>query len=189
MKYIKHPRDYFLNSTEFLEYKTSVKNIQIFFSNDKRGLFWFNGRERFCKNYRYVKDEFSLFFAIDRLIHDAFILNEVKDIRKEEGNIKKAEIKHGDIFHTSWGYSNTYVDFYQVISRKSETKLIVREIQKYKSKSGGMFYNYVRPIPDQFIGPEKIVSLNKNGDIRNIDDYNHVGYKAEDKDYYTSWGN
>ena len=57
--------------------------------------------------------------------------------------------KVGDIVYTSWGYSMTLVDFYQVI-RTTASKVELRSIQQKTVAYDGYLSGRVVPIADEF---------------------------------------
>ena len=68
----------------------------------------------------------------------------------------------GDIFYTSWGYEQTNIDFYQVISASGKSVKVRRiegKITDYKDMSG-----HTTPAKDCFRGNEQTFRLNFNID-------------------------
>jgi len=66
-------------------------------------------------------------------------------------------VKIGDIFHFSWGYDQTNVNFYQVIDKKNRT-LTLKEIgqETVKSSGGGSGMScHVTACKDSFLSDEK----------------------------------
>jgi hypothetical protein len=67
-----------------------------------------------------------------------------------ENNRKAADlVKVGDIFRCSWGYEQTNVDYYQVISKKG-SKVTIRKICASSTETGWLS-GRCRPLPNQFI--------------------------------------
>lgn len=85
----------------------------------------------------------------------------------------------GDIFASSWGYEQTNVSFYQVVSIHGKTTVCVRPIDsevKYINSQG-----YLIPKPDIFIGEEVLKRRIKdyaNSPLIVIEDYERA-YKTE----------
>jgi hypothetical protein len=71
--------------------------------------------------------------------------------RKEDDQRARKEWSHGlqegDILYASWGYDQTNVDFYQIVSVQDKT-VMLREIASEGTKN-----EYVIPVPGKFIGP------------------------------------
>ena len=61
-------------------------------------------------------------------------------------------LKAGDILVSSWGFEQTNVDFYEVVSMVGKASVSIRkiagEIAKYDSSMSGT----IRPVPGEFIG-------------------------------------
>jgi hypothetical protein len=64
----------------------------------------------------------------------------------------------GDIFKSSWGYDQTNVDYYEVIST-TEKMLTVRQIRKASSDEEGFMTARCVPSPGDYIGePKKVLA-------------------------------
>lgn len=83
----------------------------------------FIGKQKNTYSHKVYKDFSAL--SKDMLYHK----EQEDDIngRKEENRAKLDDIKVGTIFYTSWGYEQTNVEFYQVVSR-SGLMVEVREL-------------------------------------------------------------
>ena len=70
-------------------------------------------------------------------------------------------LKVGDILYTSWGYDQTNIDFYQVVSLLGDCKVTIREIAQNRGESTGPDSWSTMPRPDAFIGEAmtKLVQL------------------------------
>jgi hypothetical protein len=80
--------------------------------------------------------------------------------------------KVGDLFRRSWGYDQTNVDWYEVVSVKGK-RLAVREIAQERTHSTDMSGKTV-PLPGQFTSAER-VCLAQDGRIK-INHYAHAYY-------------
>ena len=70
--------------------------------------------------------------------------------RREAEQTQNAEGVHvGDIYHTSWGYEQTNIDFYQVVALKGKHTMIVQRLRSKSGENSGMT-GYKRPIRDRF---------------------------------------
>ncbi|MXY15156.1 MAG: hypothetical protein F4X94_01430 [Dehalococcoidia bacterium] len=58
----------------------------------------------------------------------------------------------GDVLHTSWGYEQTNVDYYQVTSLIGKTMVELREIAADRTETGWL-QGTCTPVPDAFVGP------------------------------------
>jgi len=64
---------------------------------------------------------------------------------------KNANVSVGDVFASSWGYEQTNVNFYQVISTHSKKTVTVREIRAATHLTDSMV-GYKIPVLDDFTG-------------------------------------
>ena len=115
------------------------------------------------------------------------------ETKKQELNEAKALrelVQVGDIFATSWGYEQTNVSFHQVIEKKSQATVMVREIGLLVVKETGGFSDTVSPDRDDFIGEPKKCSLDNYGNVAKADRYGHKAYKCKDDNstHHRSWG-
>ena len=91
-------------------------------------------------------------------------LMEHQDRKEKRQAEKKAadashNVKAGDIFRCSWGYDQTNIDYYQVVSVTGQMA-IVQEIAQEAQETGFMSGECV-PSPDSFIGKPKRVRIQK----------------------------
>jgi len=91
-------------------------------------------------------------------------LMERQDRKQKRQAEKKAanashDVKAGDIFRCSWGYDQTNIDFYQVLSVAGQMATI-QEIAQEAEETGFMSGECV-PCPDNFIGEAKRVKIQK----------------------------
>lgn len=110
-------------------------------------------------------------------------LQEKKKLKKEE--IYK-NMKIGDVFCTSWGYTMTFVEFFQVTRIISKSTVAIRPIF-YNQEETGYLSGYKIPLKDEFIGDEKICRINEYG-LSKVDRYDHSATKTDyvSKHYYSS---
>jgi len=72
----------------------------------------------------------------------------------------------GDVFYSSWGYEQTNVNFYQLISKKGKSTLVFRELNTLTSFDGSMD-GTKKPILNDFKSEkEHVCRINKNGWIK-----------------------
>lgn len=104
---------------------------------------------------------------------------DVKNVSRQKA-LELASEEHpfveGTLLYTSWGYEQTNVDFYQVISRTAGT-ITVREIKaETVPGTAGDMSGMVRPVKDSFIGePFKMQVRAKS--YRGKDAEWHICYK------------
>ena len=109
-------------------------------------------------NYRYFSVE-KRDKALQAAIEDQKAIKAMKEERKQarKGTPEKIDsVKLGDIFHFSWGYEQTNVDFYQVIE-KSGRMLTLREIGQKSTdrETGNSMADYRVAVKDAFLPDKK----------------------------------
>ena len=118
---------------------------------------------------------------------------EKKKSKKVSTSSLDSQFEIGDIFYTSWGYDQTNVSFFQVVSRTRKT-VTVRKVAKEYVESTGKDSANVVPVKDEFLSKEtkqcKInVQENKECYITNADGMGHNGiYHKPGESHYCSWG-
>lgn len=88
------------------------------------------------------------------------------DRRKIQGKPRGVEV--GEIFYTSWGYSMTIVDFYEVINLVGNSSAIVRKLaqQEADGKQSDGWTGHAVPVKGEYAGPEVKVSRIVNGSCK-----------------------
>ena len=134
--------------------------------------------------------------------------NGVKVAKAEKKPIEKANkygVKVGDIFEMSWGYEQTNVDFFQVVSLCGEQSVRVREVSPeivrrdcVSSMSEDRYYN----ITSEILEPRSrsiFIDDQTKGDIKRVKDYgnglpcigisNHLATRVSVGEHktYVSW--
>ena len=114
---------------------------------------------------------------------DAKLKAERKLRNEQEAN----NVQVGDIFHSSWGFEQTNVNFYQVVAKPSPKTVVLREIAYESVEECSWASDYVKPLENQFIGEEFKMRL--NGQWLKFSSYKSATKinKAEDKKFYRSW--
>jgi hypothetical protein len=103
--------------------------------------------------------------------------------RKENRQAKRLQLKEGDILYTSWGYDQTNIDWYQVVSLYGKYGVILREISASVTETGFMSGESM-PVKDDFVGEpmRKIIS----GDYITIDE-SRTAFLWNGRPKYKSW--
>lgn len=180
-------------STNYIKFEHSVPGVDIFYKIDKTIIAMaFHGRKnKSTWHYSFATEE-KMLLRIDGDIkkqYDANLLKNKQKIEKkliQEEHRKKVQV--GDIFHTSWGYDETHVEFFQVQEKVSKAKVKIQQIKSIAVSEG---YNTarVKALPDEFIGEPKICTMNAYGSISKADCYGNPAYLGtRDQSHYTSWG-
>lgn len=103
----------------------------------------FKTKEALKKSVKYYMDE-----ELKRAEAD----KKYKDEKKQKAEIFKNELEVGSILYTCWGYEQTNVEFFQVVSLKG-AKVSLRELRKH-SEAKGFMSEEVAPQPNVFLNDE-----------------------------------
>jgi hypothetical protein len=141
-------------------------------------------------NYRFNTVE-RMTQYIERFIEDRI---ESKKNREERKIVQKLQsvqladaVKVGDLFVDSWGFEQTQVDLYQVVSKPSAKTVIVRPIAcETVEGSEGHDCRNVRAVPNAFIGEEMKKRLDNYGGFKTSSFSSARPTTAEAK-HYNSW--
>lgn len=126
----------------------------------------FRGRAtRPAWNYRF-RSAAQMEEYIDEFFADVAAHEEAKRRRAEERRAYLPTLKPGDVLHTSWGYEQTNVEFFQVLVVKGQ-RVTVREIAQEVTETGYMS-GHTRPVRGEFVG-EPLTRTARPGDIIRID--------------------
>lgn len=94
---------------------------------------------------------------------------ENEQIRIERKN-KKRELEVGDILVCSWGYEQTNVDYYQVVSLVGKSSVEIKRVKGEKTRDSRGDAGSCVPVVDSFFG-ESITKKVTNGVNVSIDNY------------------
>jgi len=97
------------------------------------------------------------------------------------------KIKVGDILDTSWGYDQTNVEFFQVVSISGKSA-VVREISQQQVNASGPFSAQVTALKDHFLkdSKEKRYRILSPGDCMKIE--GHWASIWSGEPVHSSWG-
>ena len=115
-----------------------------------------------------------------------------------ERRAKKASVKAsdfwtvGDVVHTTWGYEQTNVEWFQVVELKPKS-VKVRQIAGCSSDFGGPSGGTCQPRRNEFIGPDIMCPINERGEFSagpcyrgEKPSFRHNCYKWDGSAVYTS---
>jgi len=160
-----------------LEFHVDTKNLTCTFYKGKRG--------KPSWNYRFKTLE-RLQAHIDTEIRLAKTALEEKEAHKKAQSKIQETIKVGDVFCYSWGWEQTNVDFYQIVSRKGKSTAVIRPIHLESVNETSWGSDEVIPCANDFIGEEEeTVRLNGERFKRSCGS----AYKVDDltRKYHRSW--
>lgn len=112
---------------------------------------------------------------------------EQKKKRAEERQNYRHDYKPGDILHTSWGYDQTNIEYFQVVAVPSPKSITVREIaQRHTDKpTGNDMAAFTMPVPGDFIGAAVTKRVSPSGSIK-FASYRYA-WKWDGRERYCSW--
>lgn len=116
-------------------------------------------------HYRFRSPEARKFQA-DELFSSAQAHATRMDERKQQRDAFAHTLKVGDLAHTSWGYDQTNVEFYEVTRIVSPHSVEVRQIAGNLVETGFMCGN-TTPQPGQFIGEPRVCRVREGNTIVN----------------------
>lgn len=99
---------------------------------------------------------------------------ETKTAAKKTEKANKYGVKVGDIFESSWGYEQTNVDFFQVISLVGETSVRVRQVCPELIKEDaicGMSADRTYKLTNELLPPSRssiFIEDQENGDLKRL---------------------
>jgi len=143
--------------------------------------------EYFCHSTKKDMDEYvEKCIEREERIAKAKIKEKVEKKAKNDNFIKS--LKVGDIFHASWGYEQTNVNFYQIVSLKKSTAEF-REIG-YETVPGSEGYDCcdVTATKDAFLKDSEIFKKRISSDWVKIDEVRSAKkIDNENQKFYKSW--
>ncbi|EAR0849892.1 hypothetical protein N4Z11_003659 [Salmonella enterica] len=116
----------------------------------------------------------------------------MKDNAKTSILVDGITISIGDIFHTCWGYEQTNVEFYQVVSLHGQKTVGLREIARERVEETSWCSADVRAVKDRFIDDDifkrRIRVYGKDHVSVHFSDVTNAYRIAPDKTVHCSWG-
>jgi len=118
----------------------------------------------------------------------------MKDTKTQSIQVGEATVRIGDIFSTCWGYEQTNVEFYEVVSLHGTKTVGLREIAHQVVKSTSWFSADVRPVPGAFICDDihkRRVKVRGSGSYSvsvRFNDVTNAYRTSPDSAHHCSWG-
>lgn len=137
-------------------------------------------------NYRFKADQIDRMFDYTAKVKESELKGiaekaERKAKEKAEVEQMRENIQVGTILSTSWGYSMTIVQFFQVIERKG-AKMIIQELEQ---NAEGYGVGQTMPIADKFLNDKKDELLITR--YPKINSSAHLRIWDGKSKYYNSW--
>jgi hypothetical protein len=134
-------------------------------------------------NYSF-RNEAQMNTHIDEFFSGIKSYQDYQEGKRAERKAFKTTIKPGDILHTSWGYDQTNVEFFQVLTVSNNT-ITLREIY-HNHKETGYMQGQTSPVKDKFVEAEPILTKRVGlGEYVRIDDVRSA-WIHDGKPCYTS---
>ena len=123
---------------------------------------------------------------INKFLQERYSVKEQRENQKKEQKAKEEkafkDLKPGDVFVSSFGYSMTIVDFYQLISIKGKTGTF-RAISGDVVSGNAGYTGEVKPVKDDFVGETFTARL--KGDSFKTPKYGYQAHKtSENNSFY-----
>jgi hypothetical protein len=193
MRFTYNEREMYRNDPDYAILETEVPGIEIFYNEENKIVAVFTGKKKKSSSkYRFKTIE-RFHEYMDEEVKNHFDNLARKEMKKEEdkklAKMNREKVNVGDIFHTSWGYEQTNVNFFQIIEKKSASTVLIREISSEVLEETSWCSNTINPIKDAFIGDTKKCTINKYGQIVKADRYGNNAYNTNGKrGFHQSWG-
>lgn len=156
----------------------------VYVDRDRTSAIAYRGRAvRPAWNYMF-KNSAQMEEYIDQFFADVAAREESKRKRAEERRAYRPALKPGDVLHTSWGYEQTNVEFFEVVAVKGR-RVTVCEIAQEVTETGFMS-GRARPVRGEFVG-EPLTRIAQPGDTLKIDQVRYAWPVEGREDFHCSW--
>lgn len=187
--------DYFLSNrkdaklVEYKDLKFVIYKVDIKGEDKPSFSVWKGKQKNPAKSYYYNTLE-RMMVCIEERKTSADSREEYKAQLKAEKKAFTPEINLGDIYVASWGYDQTNVNFYQVVSKKGKCTVVIKEIASKMVEGSahcGMSCNVVA-IKDSFLNKEDKGMEKRVGKYGiSLASYSSAS-KWDGSEMYNSWG-
>lgn len=82
-------------------------------------------------------------------------------------------VKIGDIFHYSWGYEETNIEYFQVVGLKGTKQVVIRQIAYEVTKTTGYESYKVRACKNVFLKDSQFIADNEKGAVKQVKGLNN----------------
>ena len=145
-----------------------------------------NEKRVYVYRYRSVERMFEdLNSYCDGVINSKQANEAAKAVRKERNKIEAESVNVGDVFVSSWGWEQTNIEFYQVVSKPSKATVVLRRIAPRTVRETGWASADVAPVVDAFIGEEEKHRL--SGQWITFNSYKSARKTDPNQAHHSSW--
>lgn len=128
----------------------------VIYSNDNVAMAFSGRRMKSDFHYRFDSEE-RMRAYVDKHLESLWAHKEEKEKRKATMN-RPSELQVGDILENSWGYDQTNIDYYQVISRTEKSVKVRAIVSQLTTNSSGPMSGYCVPVKDEFSGHSPVLT-------------------------------
>lgn len=111
---------------------------------------------------------------------------EAKAERKRKASEFRHTLKVGDVVHTSWGYDQTNVTFFEVTRVVSDKSVAIRPIRSRVEQTGTMS-GRAYPRPGEFCGEETVRRVREGNIVVNAEHGHYPAFPGGAEGCFTSW--
>lgn len=154
INYIHEGKKFFVEGSERYEWP-EIKRVVYAHHDLKIIIVWEGNRKKPVSNYRYDANSFEKALESEKNWNDRRV-QEIKDYEqqcKEDCEKILKESKVGDVFVGSWGFEQTNVNFYQIVSIKGK-KFGFREIKSKADYNSHYMTGKKVPLENEFLNEE-----------------------------------
>lgn len=154
INYIHEGKKFFVEGSERYEWP-EIKRVVYAHHDLKIMIVWEGNRKKPVSNYRYDANSFEKALKNEKNWNDRRV-QEIKDYEqkcKEDCEKILKESKVGDVFVGSWGFEQTNVNFYQIVSIKGK-KFGFREIKSKADYNSHYMTGKKVPLENEFLNEE-----------------------------------
>lgn len=154
INYIHEGKKFFVEGSERYEWP-EIKRVVYAHHDLKIMIVWEGNRKKPVSNYRYDANSFEKALESEKNWNDRRV-QEIKDYEqqcKEDCEKILKESKVGDVFVGSWGFEQTNVNFYQIVSIKGK-KFGFREIKSKADYNSHYMTGKKVPLENEFLNEE-----------------------------------
>lgn len=92
-------------------------------------------------------------------------LNYVEEKQQKENYLN---VKVGDVFHYSWGYEQTNINYFQIVALKGTKQVVIREIAYEITETTGLDSYKVRACKNKFLEKSQFIKDNTIGAVKQV---------------------
>jgi len=141
------------------DYEILLKDAElncVIYSNDNAAIAFSGRRMKPDFHYRFDSEE-RMRAYVEKHLESLRAHNKAKAERKAVMN-RPSELQIGAILENSWGYDQTNIDYYQVISRTEKSVKVRAIVSRLTSDVSGPMSGYCVPVKDQFLGHSPVIT-------------------------------